>query len=90
MLTLTLHEQNMTFQSPYAMLSLLSVGNSVDRRCDGEELVEHILRIILCFDLREPVIMFAKDIPRPFVILLHHTGQLEDPKWWYKPGELTS
>jgi hypothetical protein len=31
-------------------------------RRDGEELVEHVLRVVLGFDLREPIVVLAKDV----------------------------
>jgi len=49
--------------------SSLTVAYS--RRRDSEELIEHVLRIVLGFDLREPVVMLAKDVFRPLVVLLH-------------------
>lgn len=42
------------------------------RRRDGEKLVEHVLRVVLGFDLRESIEVLAKDIFRPLVVLLHH------------------
>ena len=44
---------------------------SLRSRRDGEELVEHVPRVVLDFDLREPIVVLAKDIFRPLIVLLH-------------------
>jgi hypothetical protein len=53
-----------------ALILILRLTVGVRRGRDSEEFVEHIVRIILRLDLRESIMMLAKDVFRLLIVLL--------------------
>lgn len=51
-------------------------------RCNGEKLVEHVLRVILGLDLREEVEVLAENVFRSLVILLLEVSDLARLNPW--------
>ena len=64
---------------------------SLRSRRDGEELVEHVLLVVLCLDLRESIVVFPEDVSRPLVVLLmRHVSKYSPPEFDPLASILTS